>query len=85
MNIPKNVGITNNVPNKYQGVLLPHLVFVLSLNKPTTGVVSPSAIYPDSMTDAEVTGSNFTTSFTKYNTYVNQAAAHRSLLKWPTA
>lgn len=57
--------MTKRVPKMYQGVLLPIFVFVLSLKKPTTGVVSPSAIYPESMTKPEMTGSSFTTSFTK--------------------
>jgi len=68
MNIPKKVGITMKVPKIYHGALLPILVFVLSLRKPTTGVVKPSAIYPESITKAAMTASNFTTFFTKYKT-----------------
>ena len=40
----RKVGITNNDPKIYQGVLFPILVFVLSLKNPTKGVVKPSAI-----------------------------------------
>jgi len=66
--IPKNVGITRTVPNIYHGVLFPILVFVLSLRNPTIGVVKPSAIYPESMTNADITASSLTTSFTKNKT-----------------
>jgi len=44
---------------------LPIFVLVLSLKNPTTGVVRPSAIYPESMTNAAMTASNFTTFLTK--------------------
>ena len=47
VNNPKYVGITKRVPNMYQGVLFPHLVFILSLAIPTKGLMIPSAIYPD--------------------------------------
>ena len=60
--------MTKNVPNTYQGVRFPNLVFVLSDSNPTIGVVIPSATYPESITDAEATLSSFTTSFTKYST-----------------
>lgn len=48
-NIPKNEGITRIVPKKYQGILLPNLVVILSLRKPTKQVHIPSAIYPVSI------------------------------------
>lgn len=40
--------MTNTVPNKYQGVLCPSFVLVLSESIPTTGVAIPSNIYPPS-------------------------------------
>lgn len=47
---PKKDGATKAVPNKYQGVRLPQEVFVLSEQTPTNGVMSPSAICPESIT-----------------------------------
>lgn len=49
MKIPRKVGNTMIVPIMYQGALLPNLVLHLSLAKPTIGVVTPSAICPESM------------------------------------
>jgi hypothetical protein len=64
MKIPRKVGITRIVPKMYHGVRFPILVSVLSLKNPTVGVVSASAICPDSMTDADTNGLNLTTSLT---------------------
>jgi hypothetical protein len=41
--MPAKVGSTKNEPKKYHGVLLPHLVVILSLASPTMGVIIPSA------------------------------------------
>lgn len=41
--MPAKVGRTKNEPKKYHGVLLPHLVVILSLKSPTIGVIIPSA------------------------------------------
>lgn len=48
-----------------QGILLPILVLNLSEKKPTKGVAIPSAIYPDNITEAEVTALSLTTFLTK--------------------
>jgi hypothetical protein len=61
--MPMNVGITNKVPNMYQGCLFPHDVLILSLETPTIGVVIPSAIYPDKRHNPVIVGSSFTTLF----------------------
>lgn len=62
--IPRKVGITRMVPKMYQGALFPILELVLSLMKPTMGVVIPSAIYPESITKAAVVESSPITAFT---------------------
>ena len=45
--IPKKLGITSNTPKMYQGIRFPQRVLLLSLRIPTTGVIRPSANYPD--------------------------------------
>ena len=47
--MPKKDGRTMIVPAIYHGALLPILVLHLSLNKPTIGVVIPSATWPESI------------------------------------
>ena len=51
MKMPAKVGSTKNEPKKYHGVLFPHLVVILSLARPTMGVIIPSASCPDSKHD----------------------------------
>lgn len=46
--MPKKLGTTIMEPIMNHGVLFPHLVSHLSLRRPTIGVVTPSAIYPES-------------------------------------
>ena len=50
--IPKKVGITSNIPKIYQGIRFPQRVLLLSLRIPTTGVIKPSANYPESIEPA---------------------------------
>jgi hypothetical protein len=82
--IPINVGITNKKPKIYQGYLLPHDVWILSLETPTIGVVIPSAIYPDKRHKPVMVGSSLTTLLRYHVKYTNHILAHKSLLKWPT-
>ena len=49
VNIPMKHGITMIVPAMNHGILFPHGVLILSLRKPTMGVVIPSANCPESM------------------------------------
>jgi hypothetical protein len=56
--MPKNEGTTRMVPKKYQGILFPNLVVILSLRKPTKQVHIPSAIYPVSIDKPVIFSSN---------------------------
>ena len=51
---PKKEGATKVVPNRYQGVRLPQDVLVQSEHTPTSGVMRPSAICPESMTSLHI-------------------------------
>ena len=61
--MPMKQGITNKVPKIYHGILYPHLVLILSLRTPTSGVVIPSITYPDSVAAAVTSGDRLMTSF----------------------
>lgn len=61
MKIPRNVGATNNVPKMYHGVRFPHGVSNISLKIPTSGVIIPSANYPESTEAAPTVSDNPTT------------------------
>jgi hypothetical protein len=60
--IPMKHGITNRVPMMNQGILQPNLVFILSLNTPTKGVVIPPHIYPERVAAAATSVESPTTS-----------------------
>jgi hypothetical protein len=62
--IPRKLGSTMTVPAMYHGALLPILVLHLSLEKPTIGVVIPSAIYPESIAKPAFVAERPTTSLT---------------------
>jgi len=62
MKIPKKVGTTNSVPNIYHGVLLPHGESNMSLKIPTSGVMTPSANWPERTEAAAVVEDTPTTS-----------------------
>jgi hypothetical protein len=50
--MPIKQGITKIDPTIYHGILYPHLVLILSLRTPTSGVVIPSIIYPERVAPA---------------------------------
>lgn len=60
--IPKKVGTTKRVPNMYHGVLFPQGVLNLSLRIPTSGVIRPSANYPERTEAAPMLSGSPTTS-----------------------
>ena len=82
--IPAKVGKTMIEPTTYHGILLPHLVLILSLPSPATGVITPSVICPESTQYPVTVSLNPMTLLMYHVKYKNHMLAHKSLKTCPT-